>query len=501
MRERHRSPWQSENVASDLQTPDRRTGVDTPLPSPCKLPGTPGSPPGLQLCQAKPGASPSPWIGISLPLRSAGIRPGNGLAQAPLAAFDFHWIPSPLPAQVRGKRVVKAGESEPGISPPPPKKNHKRGSEPEGSTCGWAASVRASPGGIQRAALVPGFQGHFNPVCWLLEQSHGRGCWGGTAGPERPCQERGRRSRGKRERRGRACPPLSPRLGRPPSVSPGVPVPPPGTACPGDPTPDGTRDTGFGWAPLQEPHATGRARPCSPRGCGPRWAVRGRESSAAAQHRATAGAAASSGRGSPRGRSPASARARSSPHRQNRRLPGRTAAGLPPFRRGSPAQRWFPPSMFPRCPQGAMPPCAGRGLPGGNGDAPRGSRPPPGAPAAARTPPPGALPPAAPRPYLRGRPALLAAVMPRAPDLLAAPRRPPIGRPPPRHTPAAQPYWSLPLSTTPLPPPHSAHRRAEPSGNPPLKGTVPAPVGTHRHPFPPQPREQGSPAGASASLY
>lgn len=77
--------------------------------------------------------------------------------------------------------MVEGGESEPGISPPPPKKkNHKRVSEPEGSTCGWAASVRVSPGGIQRAALVPGFQGHFNPVCWLLEQSHGRGCWGGN---------------------------------------------------------------------------------------------------------------------------------------------------------------------------------------------------------------------------------------------------------------------------------------------------------------------------------
>lgn len=128
---------------------------------------------------------------------------------------------------------MEAGESKPGISPPRPppkkkttKKNQKtkpRGSELAGGTCGRAALARASPGGIRRAALVPGFQGHFNPVCWLLERSHRRGCWRGTAGPRRRCQERGGRSR----QRGRdtdgalcVCVPRSPHLGRPPSMLP-----------------------------------------------------------------------------------------------------------------------------------------------------------------------------------------------------------------------------------------------------------------------------------------
>lgn len=76
--------------------------LDTPSP-PTPAPRTP------RFCQAKPSASPSHGIGVSVPLRGAGIQPGKGPARAPPSASDFRWIPSPLP---------EAGASRAGIPPP-----------------------------------------------------------------------------------------------------------------------------------------------------------------------------------------------------------------------------------------------------------------------------------------------------------------------------------------------------------------------------------------------
>lgn len=218
--------------------------------------------------------SPEPRSSVSPPLRGAGIRLGNGPAGAPPAALGVRWVPSPLPERASGKRVAEAGGSVPGISPPE-KKTNRRGSEPEGGTCGRAASARASPGGIRRAALVPGFQGHVSPACRLWSGATAAdaagqrrvpsgavrreaGGQGAQARPEPaapPPQEPAPRAAARdRPTRG----PARPRGSAPGGSRPGREVRPRRGMAPG------TRETGF-----TEPRGTQRAR--APRlGC---WAV------------------------------------------------------------------------------------------------------------------------------------------------------------------------------------------------------------------------------------
>nr|XP_014124813.1 basic proline-rich protein-like [Zonotrichia albicollis] len=104
------------------------------------------------------GAQPAargvmPWqIGISLPLRGAGIQPGKGPARAPPSASAFRWIPSPLPE----KRAAEAGASRAAIPPPVnPRRlrgggRHRRAggrgpSEPgrDSASCPWSRRPRS----------------------------------------------------------------------------------------------------------------------------------------------------------------------------------------------------------------------------------------------------------------------------------------------------------------------------------------------------------------------
>lgn len=104
--------------AKTIQRPGAPLPIpDTPSP-PTPAPRTP------RFCRAKPGAAPSHGIGVSLPLRGAGIQPGKGPARAPPSANDFRWIPSPGPE----KRTAEAGASRAGIPPPgePPEAQRRR---------------------------------------------------------------------------------------------------------------------------------------------------------------------------------------------------------------------------------------------------------------------------------------------------------------------------------------------------------------------------------------
>lgn len=257
-------PGKGKTLLATCRPSARHTGADTPpsaragSPSSARLPSCGFARQSPVLLPPRGSASPFPYAAL-----------GSGLEMVqrePLRRRLIFAGSLPRCRRKRGgsarRRQERAGQGFHLLE-----KKKKRGSEPEGGTCGRAALARASPGGIRRAALVPGFQGHFNPVCWLLERSHRRGCWRGTAGPERRCQERGRRSR----RGGRDS--VSPPGPRAPGVWPRAASldPPPGSlprepAVPGALHPAGrsrgesqglgpritpsTRETGFCWAPL-----------------------------------------------------------------------------------------------------------------------------------------------------------------------------------------------------------------------------------------------------------
>lgn len=222
------------------------TGVPGDLPLP--LPTVPGLTPPSQPTQAPPDPQLASREVLLPPHGSASPFPYTALGSRleMVRCEPLRWpliFAGSLPrcqAQARGEAHGGGRRERARDFRLPKGKKKKRGSEAEGGTCGWAASARASPGGIRRAALVPGFQGHFSPVCRLLERSHRRGCWRGTARCRAALS--GKRQEGQGEE-GRtvppsACVPSSPG-GRPPSVCGGglcVP-PPPGNACRRGPTP------------------------------------------------------------------------------------------------------------------------------------------------------------------------------------------------------------------------------------------------------------------------
>lgn len=196
----------------------QRPGAPLPLPDtpspPTPAPRTP------RFCQGKPSAFPSHGIGVSVPLRGAGIQPGKGPARAPPSASDFRWIPSPLP---------EAGASRAGIPPPrEPQEDQRRREAP--------ASGRPRPqrarAGFGELPLVPASKVISVPRV--------------GAGAEPPRDAGGERPEpsgaGKREWGAPSRPKGAPRV--PPAMSPVFPAPgtggghgrdtaePPGPGCP-----------------------------------------------------------------------------------------------------------------------------------------------------------------------------------------------------------------------------------------------------------------------------
>lgn len=404
-----------------------------PLPTPdTSSPPTP-APRLPRLCQANPGASPSHGIAVSLPLRGAGIQPGKSPARSPPSASDFRWIPSPLPEKRGG------GGSGPGRDLASQKT--PGGSEAEGGTGGRAAAARTSPGGIRRAALGPGVQGHFSPACRSWSGAT-PGCWRGTAGAERRCQERTRRD-----------------------VKAGG-----SPACPSCDVPLAPRPGNRGGTARTEPRP--RSRDVRGAGCHrePLRAPRGAEG---ARTEVTPGPRGSAGHGGTVGLGHRRGRARGSPAAvpipARARSPSGEAGGFPAgsgrtpprpgparlFREGARGCRCF------RAPLSAAPPAGpgrgaaaaprrrreGRALPTPRPPSPSPDRSPlsPGSPSVPE-------PPEPPPRYLRAAPR--AAVMPRAPRpprAATAPAHWPPGAAPRPSPPAHWPHTSEPR---PLPPAH-----------------------------------------------